>query len=292
VTAFLAQQPYFRTRLKSMILALLCGALACAAAFSICLPSVVDASNILPDSIVALGIAITLLGWCIGAAYPLAFELAVEMLYPMSEAVTAGLLTIFMNGTGAALLFVAPSLSGSTMNAILVCVLLIPAALVGFIGEKYARQLHEKHIEELAEGAHAKAQGKEYSFDASSMPTVAVAQSLQQSPSSLSTTSPGPSPRLHVLPTPSAQDSPNSPQSASEAEYADDDARAWASPIVLARTGLMVHSGHQMAAGGIYLNKSASGVNGTAQPMTSEQLLLHHSRSLHHDTRGQRQEVL
>jgi MFS family permease len=139
--AYIAQQAYFRTKLKLLIVTFLGSSVIFAIAFMLCLPSIFDLNHaLIPASTPTLGLLITLLGFSIGSAYPIAFELAVELTYPINESVSGGLLTAFMNGSGVALLFVAPSLSGATMNIILVCVLLLCAILSPMVHEKYLRQ--------------------------------------------------------------------------------------------------------------------------------------------------------
>lgn len=180
----LAQHPAFRSRLKALIGSLMCGAAACAVWFSLSVPSVFSAHALIPaGGTRAIGAAVTLLGWFVGASYPLAFELAVELTYPIQESVSGGqsskaaiwraalqrtcifdfsyrspsalslfsavcsfvlgVLSTMSNIVGVIFLFVVPSLSGPVANAVLVCVLVAGAAVLMGVRETYRRQTQE-----------------------------------------------------------------------------------------------------------------------------------------------------
>jgi hypothetical protein len=111
----------------------------------------VSYAGLIPSTPLTVGLSITLLGWCVGAMYPIAFELALEITYPLSESVSAGLLSTFQNAVGIAFLFVAPSLSGAAMNATLVFTMALAAALMPCVKESYARQGHEAQAKAMAE---------------------------------------------------------------------------------------------------------------------------------------------
>jgi sugar phosphate permease len=140
VMAFIAQRDSCRRRIKTFIVALLVIAMLSAALFASMLPSPFSSSSLIPASTPVLGTIITLLGWCIGSAYPLAFELAAEQSFPLPEAASGGVLSMWTNACGIALLFVAPSLSGSTMNAIFVATLVLCVVLAPLVRENYKRQ--------------------------------------------------------------------------------------------------------------------------------------------------------
>jgi len=175
VTAILAQTDKWRARLKRIIVALSFAALVCAFWFALSLPSVlyhgpdehtgpdpddggsdeslsfVSHAGLIPSTPLTLGLSLTLLGWCVGAAYPLAFELSVEMTFPLSESVSAGVISTFQNVVGIVFLLVAPAMSGAAMNATLVLVLLGAAVLMPCVREEYARQKHEARARAVAE---------------------------------------------------------------------------------------------------------------------------------------------
>jgi hypothetical protein len=72
------------------------------------------------------------------AGAPLYMELAVELTFPLPEAVSAGLLTLFNNIGGCAILLVPPSAS-KTMNAIMTATVILTALSVGSVTEVYRR---------------------------------------------------------------------------------------------------------------------------------------------------------
>jgi len=109
----LAQHPYFRSKLKALIGGLMWSAAACAVWFALSVPSLFSSGALIPaGGTKTIGAAVTLLGWFVGASYPLAFELAVELTYPIQESVSGGEdLTGPVRGAAATSACLAPALS-------------------------------------------------------------------------------------------------------------------------------------------------------------------------------------
>lgn len=147
-----AQMAYFKVRMKSVILFLIVGAFLAATWFALSVPSVLSACPLLSEHPASIALSLTLLGWFVGSGYPLAFELAAEMTYPLSEAVTGGMMQMCSNGVGVVFLFLAPSLRPSLMNAFMVVAALAGVLLLPFVGENYKRVDAETRAREAASG--------------------------------------------------------------------------------------------------------------------------------------------
>jgi hypothetical protein len=70
------------------------------------------------------------------------------MTYPLPESVSGGVMSVAANAVGVGFLFVAPSISGPAMNAIMIAVVLGAAVAMPFVKEEYHRQKHEEQEEE------------------------------------------------------------------------------------------------------------------------------------------------
>jgi hypothetical protein len=146
----MAQMVYFKTRMKSVILALIGGALLSSLWFALSVPSVLSSRPLLPENLLPIAVSLTLLGWFVGSGFPLAFELAAEMTYPLSEAVSGGMMQVLSNGIGVIFLFLAPSLKPSLMNAFMVLSALLGVLLLPFVKENYGRMDAETRARNLA----------------------------------------------------------------------------------------------------------------------------------------------
>ena len=132
---------YFQRRFKQLLLRLLVLCIACFVWFTLSLPSTLYPSAArppLPSSLATIVISITAAGLFLGATAPLYFELAVELTFPLPEAVSAGIITLF-NNIGAVLFLAVPPSASRSMNAIMTGTVVLTAILVSAAREAYRR---------------------------------------------------------------------------------------------------------------------------------------------------------
>jgi hypothetical protein len=84
--------------------------------WTLSLPSFFSSEPLLPASTPSLFVSVTLLGAILGAVLPLAYELAAETTYPVSEAVSAGVLSWLINLSAVLFLLIAPFVDVRFMN--------------------------------------------------------------------------------------------------------------------------------------------------------------------------------
>jgi hypothetical protein len=126
---------------KKLLLTLLTACVVFFIWFTLSLPSTLYASAENPplsSSLVTVLLSITAAGLFLGAGCPLYMELAVELTFPLPEAVSAGLITLF-NNIGAVLFLVVPPSASKSMNAIMTATVIFTALLVGSVTEVYKR---------------------------------------------------------------------------------------------------------------------------------------------------------
>ena len=78
-----------------------------------------EQDGVLPRSEFTLVLALTLAGMFQGATSPLFYELAAELIYPVKEGMSAGILVLLLNVSAAIMIFIQNVLSGGTMNVII-----------------------------------------------------------------------------------------------------------------------------------------------------------------------------
>lgn len=83
-------------------------------------------------------ISITCAGLFLGASAPLFFELALEITYPLPEATSGGIITLF-NNIGALLFLAIPPSFASGMNVVMTGTVLLTVLLVLSVREAYHR---------------------------------------------------------------------------------------------------------------------------------------------------------
>jgi fucose permease len=77
-----------------------------------------------------------------GAVSPLIYELAAELLYPVSEGLSGGILVLILNGACFATIFLKDYLDANVMNFAMSCFIFVVTSIVFFgVKETYRRPL-------------------------------------------------------------------------------------------------------------------------------------------------------
>jgi len=88
----------------------------------------------------ALVLALCISGFFSGSTTPLFYELSAELIYPVKEGVSAGILVMLLNATSCITIFLNNIASGTSMNMIMTgTVFFVLLAVVFFIQEEYRR---------------------------------------------------------------------------------------------------------------------------------------------------------
>ena len=131
---------YLKRRLKFGIIIGLIGCLLSTCWFSIQLPCFLWNDGIVARSEFTLVLALTLAGFFQGATTPLFYELAAELIYPVKEGMSAGILVLLLNLSAAIVICVQNVLSSGSMNMIATCsVFSVLVLVVFFVREIYTR---------------------------------------------------------------------------------------------------------------------------------------------------------
>ena len=94
----------------------------------------------LPRSETALVTALTLAGVFQGLTSPLFYELSAELIFPVKEGMSAGILVLLLNASAMVVILCNNSLQGGSMNLIMSATVLSVGLLVGlFVREEYRR---------------------------------------------------------------------------------------------------------------------------------------------------------
>lgn len=131
---------FFSRRLKIGIIAGLFGCLLSTAWFTVMIWGSASAR----PSEAALVLAICLSGFFSGVSTPLFYELSAEIIYPLKEGMSAGILVLLLNATSCITIFLNNVESGTSMNLIMtVTIGLVLVCVLCFIEEKYNRPQNE-----------------------------------------------------------------------------------------------------------------------------------------------------
>eukprot|EP00727_Mastigamoeba_balamuthi_P008861 m51a1_g4598 putative adenylate and guanylate cyclase catalytic domain protein (1092) ;mRNA; f:218422-225800 len=128
-----------RRHLKAAILFSLFGGFCGLCWFSLAAPSVVDKDPLLPAGPVSTGLSASAVGLFYGAMTPMYMELAAELSFPVSEDVSAGVISWLSNVGLMVALFVAPRVPPSWFNAGSAGLMVLSAALMVAVREAYVR---------------------------------------------------------------------------------------------------------------------------------------------------------
>jgi MFS family permease len=131
---------YFQRRFKCMLLSLIGLCLVSFIWFTMSLPAFDTNSDrgMLPSSFGTILVSIACAGLFLGASAPLFFELALEITYPIPEATSGGIMTLF-NNMGALLFLAIPPSFASSMNVVMTATVLMTFLLVFSVKEAYHR---------------------------------------------------------------------------------------------------------------------------------------------------------
>ena len=130
----------FKKKLKFGIIIGLFGTFLSTLYFTLQLPSDWWDNGVLPRSEFTLILALTLAGMFQGTTTPLFYELAAEIIYPVKEGMSAGILVFLLNVSAAIMIGVQNVLSGGTMNIIVTgCILFVLLLVLFCVNEVYAR---------------------------------------------------------------------------------------------------------------------------------------------------------
>jgi len=133
---------WLQRRLKLGLLVGLGGCLLSTAWFTLQLPCSLYPTErmLVPRSEVSLVVAITLAGLCQGAITPLFYELAAELVYPVREGMSAGILVMLLNTAAGVLIFCNNALPESDMNLIATITIAVTILVLAFaVKEEYRR---------------------------------------------------------------------------------------------------------------------------------------------------------
>uniref|UniRef100_A0A7S0ART9 Major facilitator superfamily (MFS) profile domain-containing protein n=1 Tax=Pyrodinium bahamense TaxID=73915 RepID=A0A7S0ART9_9DINO len=121
------------------MLGLICACLAGVAAFALALPSPVSGRGLAHSELVRFA-SVALLSLAMGGIFPVAIELAAEMVYPVEESVVVGLITSINTISGMVYLLTMDRIPNTDVNLPLLVAVLIACALVCLAEERYVRR--------------------------------------------------------------------------------------------------------------------------------------------------------
>lgn len=91
------------------------------------------------SNVYVLSVALSLLGLVIGGSCPLVFEFGAELTFPLSESLSAGLISFINNASSLFFLFIAPHVKGSIMNLIMLLTTVTCSILLLPVSDAYKR---------------------------------------------------------------------------------------------------------------------------------------------------------
>ena len=103
---------------------------------------------LLPRTFDFVCLTITFAGFFLGSANPFLYELSVEMTYPISENVSAGVLTFWINFGKMAILIIKRFIRADAMNSVMSCTVIFGLILIFFMTPKYNRLNEEREEKE------------------------------------------------------------------------------------------------------------------------------------------------
>eukprot|EP00944_MAST-04C_sp_MAST-4C-sp1_P003600 g3600.t1 len=157
---------FFKRRYKAAMLMLLVVSTLLFAWFTLSLPFLTVKRSIFPTSFASLAISIIASGFFLGCSNPLFYEFGVELTFPLTEATSGGIITIFNNFGALVLLAVKSDINTAYINVLMAGTVLGTVLIIlFFVKEKYLRKDHEdlQQSEKLLSPANASNRG-EYIF--------------------------------------------------------------------------------------------------------------------------------
>jgi MFS family permease len=136
---------FFQRRRKMLLLLMFGLAIAAFAWFTLSLPTPFFGA-LIPSNFWVLMTSLAIAGLFQGGVGPALFELSAELLYPIPEATSGGLLSLIFNAATLVFLFVSPMIETTWINTILTSTLILCFLLVVLMAERYKRLEAEVEI--------------------------------------------------------------------------------------------------------------------------------------------------
>ena len=134
----------FTRQLKLGILVGLSGCIFATTWFLLQLPCFLYTEPPIHTTEMGLIISITLAGFFQGLTSPLVYELAAELIYPVKEGMSAGIIVMLLNAAAGVTIFMNGQIEPGAMNLIMVMCLVLVALCVGAVKEQYNRPQNMK----------------------------------------------------------------------------------------------------------------------------------------------------
>eukprot|EP00943_MAST-04B_sp_MAST-4B-sp1_P001875 g1875.t1 len=135
---------YFKRRYKLAMLLLLGFSMLLFTWFTLSLPFLTESKPIFKTSFGSLALAIIGSGFFLGSTNPLFYEFGVELTYPITEATSGGIISIFNNIGALILLAIKTSIKTSDINVLMTGTVLVTCIIIIiFVKERYLRKDHE-----------------------------------------------------------------------------------------------------------------------------------------------------
>jgi len=142
---------FFRRQFKIGILVGLGGCLIVMIWFTLQLPCFLYHDSPLQKSESSLVISLTLAGAFMGVTTPLFYELSAELVYPIKEGMSAGILVLLLNASAAVMIGLNSILKAGFMNFFMTATVALMLVCVLFVKEDFQRP---QDSDETAEGGH------------------------------------------------------------------------------------------------------------------------------------------
>merc|ERR1712039_662701 len=136
---------YFRRHLKRLLLACTGLGLAGIAIFTLALPSPVSRSGLFDADWVHLT-SIALLSFALGGMFPVAIELAAEIVYPVEESTVAGAITGINCIAGMVYVLLMNRIPNSAVNLPMLASVIFALLLIGLVEERYIRRDADEEV--------------------------------------------------------------------------------------------------------------------------------------------------
>lgn len=130
---------FFRRRFKLLLIILYCCCVACFVWFTLSLPTPFTSAELIPTNYPVLMVAISAAGFFQGMLGPVSYELIAELVYPVPEATSGGMMVLLFNASTLIFLFVSPEIDANWMNLIITGTMVASLVMVLFVVEKYNR---------------------------------------------------------------------------------------------------------------------------------------------------------
>ena len=145
VLSSIADKPRFQHSLKIMIILCCLASLVSVVWFELSVQSLFYAKNILPSTVVTIGLSTALVGLFTGASSPLIYEALAEIMYPLPESLSASILVQWINVVSLVFLFVAPNRE-NLVNFLVLVVIVICFVMVILTRFSYTRRDEDERI--------------------------------------------------------------------------------------------------------------------------------------------------